>query len=294
MSMKINIEAVDSTMKSLPPVTTAKARFDNAGGHEETDPIERLRFFCSKAMSGQDWLDVEPFFDAALGDRGTLAAKLAELEGQTDNLLSACHRLALELECLLLDTKDSASVSRWWDSAMAALDEWHKVKDSVSAEQPMNAQPLEAIKRLSRALEQAKAELYARPVPAEDGIVTVTTTEEGRCVMVSRQDEDHRILKVLWEAKDKPTEFVNARLLEALKRLSFSAQTTGGVAGRDDELCSAIEASAKAIAEAEAQQERILQDMHDAGREVDRVMAEAAPKAVRLTEAQGVWLRTLR
>jgi len=98
---------------------------------------------------------------------------------------------------------------------MAALDEWHKVKDSVSAKQPMNAQPLEAIKRLSRALEQAKAELYARPVPAEDGIVTVTTTEEGRCVMVSRQDEDHRILKVLWEAKDKPTEFVNARLLEA-------------------------------------------------------------------------------
>ena len=69
-------------------------------------------------------------------ERDALAAKLAELEGQTDNLLSACHRLALELECLLLDTKDSASVSRWWDSAMAALDEWHKVKDSVSAEQP--------------------------------------------------------------------------------------------------------------------------------------------------------------
>ena len=77
---------------------------------------------------------------AAEAERDALAAKLAELEGQTDNLLSACHRLALELECLLLDTKDSASVSRWWDSAMAALDEWHKVKDSVSAEQPMNAQ----------------------------------------------------------------------------------------------------------------------------------------------------------
>lgn len=38
----------------------------------------------------------------------------------------------------------------------------------------------------------------------------------------------------------------------------------------------------QAIAAAEAQQERLLQDMHDAGREVDRVMAEAAPKAVRL------------
>ncbi len=58
-----------------------------------------------------------------------------------------------------------------------------------------------------------------------------------------------------------PAEPVNARLLEALKRLSFCAQTTGGVAGRDDELRSAIEASAKAIAAAEAQQERLLQDM---------------------------------
>lgn len=152
-------------------------------------------------------------------ERDAMAAKLAELEGQTDNLLSTCHRLALELECLLLDTKDSAPVSRWWDSAMVALDEWHKSKDLVSA----------------------------RPVPAEP---------------------------------------VNARLLEAIKRLSFCAQTTGGTAGRDEELCAAIGEAEKAIAAAEAQQERILQDMHDAGREIDRVMAEAAPKAVRLTEAE--------
>jgi hypothetical protein len=26
--------------------------------------LERLRFFCSLSMPGQDWLDVEPFFDA--------------------------------------------------------------------------------------------------------------------------------------------------------------------------------------------------------------------------------------
>jgi hypothetical protein len=41
----------------------------------------------------------------------------------------------------------------------------------------------------------------------------------------------------------------------------------------------------QAIAAAEAQQERLLQDMHDAGREINRVMAESAPKAVRLTDA---------
>lgn len=32
-------------------------------GAEEPDTIERLRFFCSIAMLGNDWLDVEPFFD---------------------------------------------------------------------------------------------------------------------------------------------------------------------------------------------------------------------------------------
>lgn len=30
----------------------------------EEKPLERLRFFCSLAMSAQNWIDVEPFFDA--------------------------------------------------------------------------------------------------------------------------------------------------------------------------------------------------------------------------------------
>lgn len=49
---------------------------------------------------------------------------------------------------------------------------------------------------------------------------------------------------------------VNVRLLEAIKRLSFCAQTTGGTAGRDEGLCAAIGGAEKAIAAAEAQQER--------------------------------------
>jgi len=85
-------------------------------------------------------------------------------------------------------------------------------------------------------------------------------------------------------ARPVHVEPVNARLLEAIKRLSFCAQTTGGTAGRDEELCAAIGEAEKAIAAAEAQQDRLLQDMHDAGREIDRVMAEAAPKAVLLTD----------
>lgn len=42
-------------------------------------------------------------------------------EGWTDADSDAA-RLAMELEALLLSTKDTAAVSRWWDSAHDALD----------------------------------------------------------------------------------------------------------------------------------------------------------------------------
>lgn len=42
------------------------------------------------------------------------------------DLQSKGHRLALELECLLMDTKDTAIQSKWWDSAHEALEEWRK------------------------------------------------------------------------------------------------------------------------------------------------------------------------
>lgn len=45
---------------------TAMERYVKSGcDQEESDPIERLSFFCSLAFKNpQDWLDVEPFFDA--------------------------------------------------------------------------------------------------------------------------------------------------------------------------------------------------------------------------------------
>lgn len=42
--------------------------FVECGGHEEPDPLWRLRFFCSLAMKGEDWLDVEGFFDDVLAE----------------------------------------------------------------------------------------------------------------------------------------------------------------------------------------------------------------------------------
>lgn len=46
---------------------TAKQRYDELDVNaDEVDPVERLRAFCSLAMKGQDWLDVEPFFNAII------------------------------------------------------------------------------------------------------------------------------------------------------------------------------------------------------------------------------------
>ena len=44
-----------------------------------------------------------------------------------ETLKAAGHRLALELECLLLDCNDNVVVSRWMDSACEALDAWLKL-----------------------------------------------------------------------------------------------------------------------------------------------------------------------
>ena len=53
-------------------------------------------------------------------------AAAREIEKNQDRI-AAGHRLALELGCLLLDTKDLPTVSRWWASGMEALDAWQKL-----------------------------------------------------------------------------------------------------------------------------------------------------------------------
>jgi hypothetical protein len=43
---------------------TALERYADNGATDDLSPLEALRFFCSLAMNGRDWLDAEPFFDA--------------------------------------------------------------------------------------------------------------------------------------------------------------------------------------------------------------------------------------
>jgi hypothetical protein len=42
---------------------TALEEFIEHGGNEIAEPLERLRFYCSLIVKGQDWLDVEQLFN---------------------------------------------------------------------------------------------------------------------------------------------------------------------------------------------------------------------------------------
>jgi hypothetical protein len=44
--------------------TTLERYHEITADADPGSPLERLRFFCSLAITGQDWFDIEPFFDA--------------------------------------------------------------------------------------------------------------------------------------------------------------------------------------------------------------------------------------
>ena len=57
---------------------------------------------------------------------------LAAIKADNATAWAQAHRLALELECLLLDTKDNAIVSKWWDSGMEALNEYQELQPGAA------------------------------------------------------------------------------------------------------------------------------------------------------------------
>ena len=76
--------------------------------------------------------------DEVIAEAGEMLAmrdrQLAALKTENETAWAQAHRLALELECLLLDTKDNAIVSKWWDSGMEALDEYQQLKPGAKEE----------------------------------------------------------------------------------------------------------------------------------------------------------------
>lgn len=63
-----------------------------------------------------------------------LLDRIEELERERDTAWAQAHRLALELECLIMDTKDNAVVSKWWDSAFEAIEEYQALKPGAAEE----------------------------------------------------------------------------------------------------------------------------------------------------------------
>ena len=65
--------------------------------------------------------------DCLLQEIESMRQQLCKAEYDAGTAWSQAHRLALELECLLLDTKDNAVVSKWWDSGMEALSKYQEL-----------------------------------------------------------------------------------------------------------------------------------------------------------------------
>lgn len=72
--------------------------------------------------------------DAEVDDALSTPFTPTALQAENATAWAQAHRLALELECLLLDTKDNAIVSKWWDSGMEALDEYQQLKPGAKEE----------------------------------------------------------------------------------------------------------------------------------------------------------------
>ena len=57
---------------------------------------------------------------------------IKKLKADNATAWAQAHRLALELECLLLDTKDNAIISKWWGSGMEALNEYQELQPGAA------------------------------------------------------------------------------------------------------------------------------------------------------------------
>ena len=84
--------------------------------------LQRCKALNLHSGSLNDWLD-----------------RIEELERERDTAWAQAHRLALELECLIMDTKDNAVVSKWWDSALEAIEEYQTLRPGADEESEARA-----------------------------------------------------------------------------------------------------------------------------------------------------------
>lgn len=93
-----------------------------------------LLAFCSLAQQAEDSaITTQNNMEALVKHYVALQTEnvklLAQCQYMTEGMRDAfpqAHRLALELECLLLSCADTAATAKWWDSAHEALEQWRE------------------------------------------------------------------------------------------------------------------------------------------------------------------------
>ena len=95
----------------------------------EEHEIAKLASSSNSAFNAAVW---KAGAEKLQADNDQLRSELSALKVENATAWAQAHRLALELECLLLDTKDNAIVSKWWDSGMEALNEYQELQPGAA------------------------------------------------------------------------------------------------------------------------------------------------------------------
>ena len=95
----------------------------------EEHEIAKLASSSNNAFNAAVW---KAGAEKLQADNDQLRSELTTIKAENETAWAQAHRLALELECLLLDTKDNAIVSKWWDSGMEALNEYQELQPGAA------------------------------------------------------------------------------------------------------------------------------------------------------------------
>lgn len=156
--------------------TTMPARllYDESGIEREgQDPLERLRFFCSLAMSGQDRLDVESLFDAARSARAVPSDEDIDAIWKEGAL-----RHDLEPSIRGVFRWAARSLLQRYGQSAANLVRFHQISQPAVSLQLTNDRPL--------AFESALSELIDKIIPGLDAGDILADARQASAALVQQ------------------------------------------------------------------------------------------------------------
>lgn len=182
---------------------------------------------------------------AAQEEGGSIAASLGDIVALWDQYAPSEHMTAIHMQAkraLAGQQPVSPDMARWCAYVGGMVAHW--VTSEPDAHARLGVDRFEAA--IAGIIERR---LWAMPKPATQQAtperhLTVTTNQQGEAVMVSWQDDEHRILEVVWERKQATPEPVAvsidacaAALFESDKSMWMSGPTFSDLHERDKERC---------------------------------------------------------